>query len=94
MNNLIEALNFAETLVYNRPAFSALPGMKYFLIDEVGRVHGSGRIESVHPEWGAVDNGAPIDNGWLPDLRDSLTLKMCVGMFVMNPIDPFDPYNN
>lgn len=94
MNNLTEALNFAETLVFYRPAFRALPGMAYLLLDDQDRVYGQGRIESVHPEWGAVDNGAPIDGAWLPDLRDGLTLKMCVGMFVMNPIDPFDPFNN
>ncbi len=91
--DLDDALNIANNVMLG-PAFSALPGMAYLLIDRNGRPHGRGRIESVDEEWGPFDNGAPIDDYWLPDVRDERTFKMCLKMYVLKVQDPFEPFNN
>ena len=60
------------------PGFEICQGMAYFLMTEGGRLHGCGRIESIDPEWGPMDNGAPIDDGWILDLRDDKTFELCL----------------
>ena len=72
---LSESLRFSLDL-RNHPEFKPIPGMRYVLITETGRMHGCGRIESVDSNWGPMDNGAPIDDGWLPDLRDDVTFDI------------------
>ena len=62
-------------------------GAAYLLLAEgSGRIHGSGRIESVHPEWGPIDKGAPIDDGWIPDVTDKLTFDLCLGWLLMTVV--------
>ena len=81
--NLTEAIEFGRTLT-SHPNFVPQPGMKYFLMTDTGRIHGRGTIESIHPEWGPIDNGAPIDDGWVPDFRDDKTFDLCLGCLVRN----------
>lgn len=75
--NFDEMIRTAQEIV-NHPDFEVRPGMAYFLMTESGRLHGCGRIESIDPEWGPMDNGAPIDDGWIIDLRDNRTFDLCL----------------
>jgi hypothetical protein len=85
-------MTFSESLEFGKhmstsPCFKPEPGMSYLLLAEgSGRIHGSGRIESVHPEWGPIDNGAPIDDGWIPDVTDKLTFDLCLGWLLMTVV--------
>ena len=84
-------MTFSEAIVQGQrivadPRFCPLTGMSYLLLAQgSGRIHGSGRIESVHPEWGPIDNGAPIDDGWIPDVTDKLTFDLCLGWLLGPP---------
>ena len=80
-----EAIEQGQRIVTD-PRFTPLTGMSYLLLAEgSGRIHGTGRIESVHPEWGPIDNGAPIDDGWIPDITDRLTFDLCLGWLLGPP---------
>ena len=75
----IEAIEQGQRIVAD-PRFAPLAGMSYLLLAEgSGKIHGTGRIEDVHPKWGPIDNGAPIDDGWIPDVTDKLTFDLCLG---------------
>jgi hypothetical protein len=76
--NISDAITFAKSLVDN-PIFKPIPGMHYLLMTTDGRMRGRGVIDEIHPEWGPMDNGAPI-NGWVPDFRDDTTFDICVGL--------------
>ena len=68
------------------PRFTPLAGMSYLLLAKgSGRIHGRGRIEDVNEEWGPIDNGAPIDDGWIPDITDKLTFDLCLGWLLRPP---------
>ena len=81
---LNEAIEYGKYMSTS-PCFKAESGMSYLLLSNRGMIHGSGRIESVHPEWGPIDNGAPIDDGWIPDVTDKLTFDLCLGWLLGPP---------
>ena len=78
-----EALNFARQLV-DSPVFDVQPGMCYFLLTENNEIHGSGKIDSIHPECGPMSNGSPIEDNWIPDFRDQKTFDLCLGVIMRN----------
>lgn len=81
---LNEALKFAHAIVQS-PGFQPVVGMSYLLLTEDGSIHGMGVIEEVHEEWGPMSNGAPIDDGWVPDLRNPKTFDLCLSWVMLNP---------
>ena len=81
-----EAIEQGQRLTAD-PRFTPLAGMSYLLLAEgSGRIHGRGRIEDVNEEWGPIDNGAPIDDGWIPDITDRLTFDLCLGWLLGPPV--------
>jgi len=81
-----KALKIAHAIVQS-PSFQPVVGMNYLLLTEDGMIHGMGTIEEIHEEWGPMTNGAPIDDGWVPDLRDGKTFDICFGWIMLNPTE-------
>ena len=81
-----KALKIAHAIVQS-PGFQPVVGMNYLLLTEDGKIHGMGTVEEIHEEWGPMSNGAPIDDGWVPDLRDGKTFDICLGWVMLNPTE-------
>ena len=83
---LTEAIEHGKHMATS-PCFHPEPGMSYLLLAEgSGQIHGGGRIESIDPVWGPIDNGSPIDDNWIPDVTDELTFDLCLGWFLITVI--------